>query len=124
MVRSAKPNMASQKVRMGGFYESLYYIVLRCLSFVNIYLSLFCVPEGAITTAAIHAAGSLALLNRLAAASTSLGNGSAFGAAVKSTTAGCVKPRALDDVWRPPERRVRDQDRIVLVCEDARSSEK
>jgi len=58
-------------------------IVLWCLSFVNMYLSLFVDPR--CNTAVIHTACSLAPLKLLAVASTSLGKGSAFGAAVKST---------------------------------------
>ena len=66
MARSAKPNMASQKVQMGGFYESLYFH--RTLVFIvcQYIFIVICGPEVQYTTAVIHTACSLAPLKLLA----------------------------------------------------------
>ena len=85
MARSAKTNMASQKVQMSGFYESLSFHRTFVLIVCQYIFIVICGSEVQYTTAVIHTAYSLALLKLLAVASTSLGKGSAFGGAVKST---------------------------------------
>jgi hypothetical protein len=96
---------------MGDFYESLYSHRNQVLIVCQYIFIVIRGPELRYTTAVIHTDCSLVLLKRLAVASTSLGKGLAFGAAVNPPTAGCVKPTALVDAWRPTKRRVRDQGR-------------
>ena len=77
--------MASQKVQMGGFYESLHFHRTLVLIVCQYIFIVICGPKVQYAAAVIHTACSLALLKLLAVASTSLGKGSAFGAAVQST---------------------------------------